>query len=45
MTVRILVFVVIIFLAISLTFNGELPSTAMTDKIGIQAIRNVFDSI
>ena len=45
MTVRILVFIVIAIIAVSLTFNGNLPRTALTDKIGIQAIRHVFDSI
>jgi uncharacterized membrane protein YtjA (UPF0391 family) len=45
MTVRILVLIVIAVIAAKLTFSGQLPSTAVAEKIGIQAIRSVFSAM
>jgi uncharacterized membrane protein YtjA (UPF0391 family) len=45
MTVRILVFIIIAVVAAKLTFSGNLTATAVTDQIGIQAIRHVFSSM
>jgi hypothetical protein len=45
MTVRILVFIVVSIVVLELAFGGNLTSSAVTDQIGIQAIRSVFEAI
>jgi hypothetical protein len=45
MTVRIIVFFFAAALALQLAFSGNLGSRGVTDRIGIQAIRDVFDAM